>query len=331
MQDSTLDDGRPSQRIRLDYAGVADRAVLDNLSGVVADGERLWTVSDEGRSFHCLDRRGGGYALFREYALDEEIKGLPGQGGDELDLESIDIAEGALWLCGSHCNVRVQPKPKDAPRLKWQIRQRPSRRVLARLEIRDGRLGKAKLAPLDGPRSIRAALAEDRYLRPFINLPGKENGLDIEGVVVFDDEVLLGLRGPILDSMAVIVHLTLNRDLEVKSHRLSFLDLAGLGLRDLIRHDDAILLIAGPVGDAKGPFALHRWRPNQTTNIQKPVRLCGLPANGGKPEGLCLLERNGQPGVLLVYDRTRADESSSNCEADWFDLQSLFRGDATNA
>ncbi|UVK38741.1 DUF3616 domain-containing protein [Mesorhizobium sp. AR10] len=310
--------------MRLDYAEAATEDVLHNLSGVAAGGGLLWTVSDEGRTFECLEAREGGYTLARQYRIDELIASWPGagagKGGAELDLEAVDVAQGALWLCGSHCHVRLASEDDDRDQLRAEIRHRPSRHLLARIALKNDApsLGKVKTAPRKGPCSIRGILTSDPYLQPFLDLPSKENGLDIEGMVVTKDEVLLGLRGPRLDNSAVVVHLRLNKDLEVKSYRLSFLDLGSLAIRDLSPNGSAIFIIAGPMGDAMGPFCLYRWEPEVTPLIQHPEKLYTWPAGSEKPEGLCFLGRNGKPGHLIVYDRPDPSRIDGNAyQADW--------------
>ncbi|MER8626259.1 DUF3616 domain-containing protein [Mesorhizobium sp. M1143] len=183
----------------------------------------MWTVSDEGRTFECLKANEAGYVLAGQYRIDDLIARWPGagekKGGADLDLEAVNVAQGALWLCGSHCHVRLTSEDDDKDQLRSKIRPRPSRHLLARIPLMDDalRLGAVKVVPRKGPGSIRGVLAGDAYLKPFLDLPSKENGLDIEGLIVTESEVLLGLRGPRLDNSAVIVYLSLNKDLEVRA------------------------------------------------------------------------------------------------------------------
>ncbi|HEU0017347.1 MAG TPA: DUF3616 domain-containing protein, partial [Methyloceanibacter sp.] len=83
-----------------------------------------------------------------------------------------------------------------------------------------------------------------------------------------------------------------------------FLDLEGLAVRDLAHFDDKeILVLAGPVGDAPGPFDLYRWRPSNSACAQKPTNLdWPIDPKQEKPEGICRLERNGKSGVIVLYD-----------------------------
>lgn len=326
-------------RIPLDYGSAASTELLENLSGIAVNGDTMWTVSDEGRTIECLKADGDSFVLRQQYRIDQFVEGLPGAPdgddlkGDELDLESIDFHDGVLWLCGSHCDVRKKPKRKSE--LRPEIRSRPSRHFLARIKVKtDGfSFGKMSVAPRSGSGSIRGVLARDPYIGPFIDLPSKENGLDIEGITVSNGETLLGLRGPVLDGFAVVVHLTLSERLSIKEYCLSFLDLAGLAIRDLTLSGGCVLIIAGPVSDADGPFALYEWTGKRSAEIQYPQQIFkwqrdpGEAGSAEKPEGLCRLDRSGKPGHVVVYDRPRADRvSGSMYLADWLPYEAKGTG-----
>ena len=315
-------------KIILDYQGAEGEKLLGNLSGVAAVGDFLWTVSDEGRSLECLKRNGGGYALERQTPLDEIFADLPGKvKADELDLESIDIAEGELWLSGSHCRVRAKPLNDDvkgAPvEPNSRIKDRLSRTLFGRIALdKDGgALGNARALPFEGPGSMRAHLAENPYLAPFLKLPSKENGLDIEGLAVMNNSAFLGLRGPLIDSFAVAVDMAFDSAFRISASSLHFIDLGGLGIRDLARDGGDLLLIAGPVTGAAGPFRLFRWTPQSTPAVQTAQLLFEWRAGQEKPEGLCVTERGGVRGLLLLYDspdKSRVD--GMHYSADWLPL-----------
>ena len=156
-------------------------------------------------------------------------------------------------------------------------------------------------------------------------MPSKENGLDIEGIAIARDHVSLGLRGPILDGFAVIAHLEVDTDLNVKDHYLSFLDLGGLAVRDLCRATGRLVIIAGPMNDAEGPLAIYEWEEMRSKDVQHPRRLYtwqSEPAESGraeKAEGICLLNRNNQDGYAVVYDSPHDDRVvGSRYFGDWF-------------
>ena len=291
-----------SRAVRLDFGAAATVDLLSNLSGVVADGDLLWLVSDEGRSVHCLTAEGDGYIFHRHYRLDDIIDGIPGKKSeDEVDLESVDLFDDKLWLCGSHC--RVRKNPERIGRLNHRIRSRPSRRLLSAVPLAADRLpdGPALSVPGSGKGSLRRILGAASHLEPFIDLPSKENGLDIEGLVCFDGAVFLGLRGPVLDGIAVSVRLELSKKFRAKDSELNFLDLGGLAIRDLTRHGEGLLVLAGPTGDTTGPYRLYRWSPRSTKDIQRPDLVFSWPATRGKPEGICPDPRI-EDALIVVYD-----------------------------
>jgi hypothetical protein len=305
-------------RVALDYGNAGTADLLANVSGVAADGERLWTIADEGRSVECLRPDGnGGFVIESQTALDDVIVDIPGADkGKELDLEAIDFASGVLWLAGSHCRVRKEIEGKDAATS--EVRDRPSRQLLARLDVVGAEYRGGRALPFKGQGSLRGILAKDARLAPFLALPTKENGLDIEGMAVVDNVVRLGLRGPVVDGAAVVVRLEVDDMLERCRHSLALLDLGGLGIRDLCRTEEGFLVLAGPVGKVGGPFRLHHWRDDGSDSLQQPDKVYDWPAGGEKPEGICPLMRQGKPGLLVLYDEPRAGRVTGGIyEADW--------------
>lgn len=297
--------------VLLDYSGAEQVAdVLGNLSGVVAAGDRLWTVSDEGRSFECLEREGAGYRLIAQTRPRDRLSSMP--SGHEADLEGLDLVGDRLWLCGSHCRVRLPREPGGAPVAK--LRDRPSRHLLG--TIAEGGAGRARALPFSGKGSLREALAKDEFLRDFIDLPSKENGLDIEGLAVLGERLFLGLRGPLIDSHAVILEFPLDKDHlpRVGRYRRHFVWLDGLGVRDLASDGGRLLVVAGPVSAAAAPFQLHGWVPGAA---EAPCLGRWREADG-RPEGLCRLECDGRVGMLTVYDGSEGRIDGSLYRADWF-------------
>lgn len=75
--------------------------------------------------------------------------------------------------------------------------------------------------PFIGDGSLRNLFASDEYLTPFLNLPSKENGLDIEGMVVLGDRALFGLRGPVIGGSAVVAEVLIREGLQIDNLRIS--------------------------------------------------------------------------------------------------------------
>jgi hypothetical protein len=101
------------------------------------------------------------------------------------------------------------------------------------------------------------------------------------------------------------------------TYRKHFLDLEGLGIRDLRVWGRDLLLLAGPTMHLDGPFRLYRWRGGARPDGESLAtgkrleRLFDLPSSpgGDHAEGLTLLpyEQGAADRLLVVYERvTRA-------------------------
>jgi len=313
--------------VELDYEGAPrHEKLLENLSTVVAAGDFLWSAADEGRTVECSKRDGGRYRFHRQVELDNVFPDLPGSPKDEADIESIDIAGGRLWICSSHCRVRRKAKREGEVDPGFQLR--PSQCLFGSVELSNhgGALAETgQTLPFIGAGSLRSVLAGDEYLAPFLPLPSKENGLDIEGMVVVDDRVLFGLRGPLVDSFAVVVEVLAADGLRLnnRAYHLHFLDLGGLGIRDLAHFEGDLLVLAGPVGRDQGPYRIYRWLRVRTVEVQsldEPI-LADWTTGAEKPEGMCCVKREGASGILIVYDSPDGGRTVGNVyTADWYRL-----------
>lgn len=308
------------EEVTLDFAGRDPAKDLRSaLSAVAAEGRLLFTGSDEGRGAECFEERSGGYVLKRRLDLGKLFRDMPKKG--EADLEALDFADGRLWLTGSHCVVR--PKRKGAPSQDSFERQ-PSRHLLGSVKIdKTGRARRKSAAalPFTGKRSLRNILKRDPHVRPFVDLPTKENGLDVEGIVVVGGRLYLGLRGPVIATKAVILDMPAKTAFARPGKRMRkhFLDLGGLGVRDLAHRGGDILILAGPVTSTGGPFRLFRWKRKK--DVATLVHEWKLKEEN--PEGICFLERGGRPGVLMLYDSPKERVHGSHYSADWFPLDKV--------
>jgi len=343
-------------RVRLDYGDVDPREkLLISLSAVTEATGFLWTASDEGRTLECLKPDGNrGYALKQQYQLDEIFEGLPGEGEakpPEADIESLSVSNDTwLWICGSHGNVRSgiaktrqesAEGKKTIPRPEPDIMSRPSRCLLGRVKLIDG--GGAieqtgERLPFEGTGSLRALLMNNPHLQPFMGLPAKENGLDIEGITATESgAVFLGMRGPVVAGFAVVIEANADtifkKDVKLITH---FVNLSGLGVRDLSHDGDDILILAGPVGGLDGPFRIYHWKPGRTECVQSAKRLYqspikvrrtkarsaprGIVKQSEHPEGFCWFRRERERGLLVLYDSPdKPTRIKKNCRysADW--------------
>jgi hypothetical protein len=264
-----------------------DAATHTNLSAVRTDGKVVWLAGDETATIERLtandEEKPAEYTDERTFRLADFVD-LPGDDPDEeADIEGIARTGEFLWAVGSHSLRRRQIKdrhvgPKALKRLA-RITGQDNRQILVRIPVvdvdglptlvRESAAGHA--AGLADRDNIRELLRDDEHLAPFLAIPSKDNGLDIEGIAVQGDRVYLGLRGPVLRGWAFVLELrpyvadtdpTRLRLREFEDglpYRKHVLDLDGLGVRDLCPSGDDLLVLAGPTMDLDGPVRVFRW------------------------------------------------------------------------
>ncbi|MFF4617703.1 DUF3616 domain-containing protein [Nonomuraea jabiensis] len=294
--------------LRFDHASRAARTHM-NLSAIRQGSAGLWVAGDETATFEHLTWLGDHFGDQRTYPLADYVD-LPAGPEDEADIEGLARANGYLWLVGSHSLKRRKVKSKDpdkaADRLATVVREE-NRYILTRLPLHDETPGPGTI--LSGRDNLTTHLRDDRHLAPFLELPGKDNGLDVEGIAVVSERIYLGLRGPVLRGWAVLLELRLEEAgrsrLRLREpYRKHFLDLGGLGVRDLCPDGDSLLILAGPTMDLDGPVRIVRWRPRARQGVVPEGELetvIELPhgVRCDHPEGLALLA-DGR--VMVVYD-----------------------------
>ena len=331
-----------------------EKPVRDNLSAVAASGGGFWFGTDEGTLLDRLNKvQDDRYAGHVSFELKEILK-LPVTTGKkrEIDIEGLCVANGRLWLVGSHAAVRdkADPDGDGAPKAieeLTKVKRPPNRWTLAAFELRDdgSNLGPAARLPNDGATTpLLKALAGDPHLAPFLSIPAKDNGFDIEGLAVLGQRVFLGLRGPVLRGWAILLELLVKTDgdrLELKPngpdgkrYRKHFLDLEGCGLRDLalLPGGEELLLLAGPTMALDGTIRLHRWRIPAEERIDTITGENDCPAvmtiphrrSKDRAEGIELLSGAAGSELLVVYDSPHKDrcpgESKVEVDADVFTL-----------
>lgn len=342
----------PPQPVSLQFAKSVVKAHPDlprNLSAVVQTGEDLWLGSDEGTTIERLTRQAD-HAYGDHASIDlAPLLTLPA-ADQELDIEGLAFDGTYLWLTGSHSLKRQKPEggsARDAiERLGTMVRE-TNRYLLGRIPcLRDPSTGRYELHrmapnPRDTAVTLTAAqlfgtartnllmdaVEDDHHLGRFLQVPGKENGFDIEGLAVSGPTLFLGLRGPVLRGWAVVlqiqpcelspVYLSLDPiGPQRQLYRKHFLDLGGLGVRDVRCVGDDLLILAGPSMDLDGHVLLYRWpggaRVTQESVVQRGDLEVVLDFPHGSqvpdhdhPEGVALFEASGRearPGLLIVYD-----------------------------
>jgi hypothetical protein len=342
---------RTANAVRLEFA--PGSLVQANLSGAAFTGEWLWVAGDEAcgldrlRRLDPVGREVLRFGEVRDFPL-ADLLDLPGAAEEEADLEGMAVADGYLWVVGSHGLKRKNAKPdrghaENAKRLA-KLALDGNRRLLACLPIEPDTQGEPSLVrqARDGRRALRLkgdaqtnlltrALADDPHFGPYMVIPGKDNGFDIEGLAVDGRRLLLGLRGPVLRGWSALLEVAVEArgdhlrlvpfDDSGTLIRKHFLQLDGLGVRDLHFSGDDLYILAGPTMVLNGEIRVFKWPAARSLLAanREPIRFeagltesVSLPHGRGtnRAEAICALPpalAGGRPSWLVLYDAPGAD------------------------
>ncbi|SNC76121.1 Protein of unknown function [Hymenobacter gelipurpurascens] len=321
--------------------------VRDGLSAAVITGNNLWVCCDERTTIERLRRTGPrSFGKHCSYKL-ADLVDLPEKATEEVDLEGMGEAENYLWVMGSHSIKRKNAKPED-PNIAKQIGRlakiqvAPNRCLLARIPLvqnaktGDFELLKSAPHPTAPDQKLRAAqlrgdtkgtnellqvLAKDKHIGPMLKVPAKDNGFDVEGLAASPDgRLFLGLRGPVLHGWAIVLEIRPEDhkkgqlrlgQVEGGEHKLykkHFLDLRGMGIREIRQQGTDLLILAGPTMDLDGTIAVYRWRNalfqahDSLTPADQLERLFDVPhlPHLDRAEGMALLS---EQEMLVVFDK----------------------------
>ncbi len=322
-----------------------DDDLIQELSAAALTPEgNLWVSSDEYISIERLSPLGNMvYGEHKSFALADLIDLY--DPNDEVDIEGLAYGSPYLWFTGSHSYKRSKVKGKDVQddieRLS-QLKRDENRYLLGRIPLLGGSLHRtcsdpkqvdqvihaARLQAIGDGNCLTEALKEDSHIGQIVasRLPSKDNGLDIEGLAAQGDRLLLGLRGPVLRGWAIVIDiaveelepgvLTLKPDDDGRLYRKHFLNLNGLGIRELCLQGDDLIVLGGPTMALEGEMRLFRipgmFERSQDSVLDQPADIeviFDLPFTIGSDhaEGLALMPCLGQPeALMIVYDSPNA-------------------------
>jgi len=339
--------------------------IRSELSSVTRTGKNIWLAFDEGSGVHRLTQNREGYGQHTRFPLKDYID-LPAGEEEEIDIEGLAYADHYLWVVGSHSLKRGKPDDVEdsiSERIEdlGKIKNDPNRYTLARIplvpnpetgdyepykshphpEQPEVIMTAAKLKAKEHYSQLSKKLRDDLHLAPYMDLPGKDNGFDIEGIAVKGERLFLGLRGPVLRGYAIIIEIQVKlsgpNQLKLKKtgkdgakYRKHFVHLQGMGIRELAFAEDDLLILAGPTMDADGAISLYRM-PSGPADVEESltynyeleqlfhVSLGHETAYGkDKAEGVTLTDDHK---LLVVYDAPCEERivGESNAYADVFD------------
>jgi hypothetical protein len=283
--------------------------------------------------------RAGNYGEHRRFELASVLPDLPFDKGKEIDIEGLDEDGGYLWLIGSHSKKRKKAEEGKSPQKNrerlGQVEPDPLRHTLARVPLAAGELAKtagsltvARLRNAadggEGDELSGRLRADHEHLSRFWEIPSKDNGIDVEGLAVSGDRIFAGLRGPVLRGWAVVLEFewqdagpgSLAMSGALKKH---FLQLDGLGVRELAIRERDLYILAGPTMDLDGPVSLYLW-PNALDAVAESViskgvlrKVLDVPYGTGDDagrdhaEGIAIVEQGPTTRLLVCYDSPAKD------------------------
>jgi hypothetical protein len=344
------------ERLILDAdCGGEDDPTLD-LSAAARHGDTMFLGSDEGVCIERLSRSEAGWASHQRFSLDAI---LDLEASSEADIEGLAEDDGWLWVLGSHARTRPKIGKGDDDRIDLDafstLKDTRPRCLLARLPLASDPDAPQTMLPVSADGDRRAGMlrqtkrgnrlarmmSDSALLKPFTRIAAKEGGVDLEGIAVAGGRIAIGMRGPVIQTYAVLLEFEI---VAKPSGRLTIagplhkrlLELDGLGIRDLKRDGPDLLILAGPTTGLDGPCAIYRWndwlgdpaRDDRIVRRHRPERIIDLPFGRGDdhPEGLVLVAGpGGEREVVVVCDSPaagRIDAASRSVRCDRFRLPS---------
>ncbi|NJB86566.1 hypothetical protein GGR26_002334 [Lewinella marina] len=333
----------PIRQVRLTFNHRAANIeeIRGQLSTSVVVDQTLFVAYDESSAIERLLEEEGGYGNHETYEL-ADFFDLPDGSEGEMDIEGLAWEEPYLWFTGSMSLKRATPDEDDddqtgaaalgtitVDRNRFSLGRIPCRvnrktgtwTPLHQVTI-DGKKHTAKL--LEGGSDstvLTELLSTDAHLSPFMHIPCKDNGFDIEGLAVHHGRIFIGLRGPVIGGWAVVLEFGVHergdflhldgRGHHDKPYRKHFVKLAGMGIREINidpRTGD-VLLLAGPTMDLDGTISAWCIRggfpEKEVTVCHHPERLYDVTHGGqhaygkDKAEGMAILADGTH---LVIYD-----------------------------
>ena len=232
----------------------------------------------------------------------------------ELDAEGVAFERGSFYVVGSHGRPRhhKDSKKEAANNAKAQATRQIFRVTLDASDV-DMKNGKLVAQPaIKRSTDLAGILQRQPDLSSSFDRELEENGLTIEGIAIRDGRLYVGMRGPVLDADAAVLSVPLSAVFEgqeaaSKLHRLALeKDALGhsRGVRDIVRHANGFLILAGPVNDPPDDreiqptdYSIYEWDGEGRLERRRHIPVFGKKV---KPEALLPLDGDAQRARILV-------------------------------
>ncbi len=329
-------------RVKLCFQDKGEKIIKDMSAIIQTPDGNLWIGSDELLGIEKISPIGEGiFGNHKHFFLGDFVELFNSE--DEIDIEGLSYSNGYIWVTGSHSTKRGKPKGKDEHKdieKLAKIKLDLNRFLIARIPVIKGELVKSYENPELEQEKLTAAslekigdrnilietLKEDEHLGKIISieLPSKDNGLDIEGIAVRDNRIFLGLRGPVLRGWAIILEIEVEEStpgiLKLKhfeevnrTYKKHFIHLDGLGIRDLCWYKNDLIILAGATMTLESLTRVYKLSKilkskGDTIFSQEEGKLeilFDLPSISKTDfaEGITLFPYLGEEnGILVVYD-----------------------------
>lgn len=349
----------PDGHLQIVFTGDTDDKdhPIHDISACVIAGDALFVAGDEAHSIERVTRQGdGSLGNHRSFVLSDYLD--LDQPDEEVDIEGLAVEDGWLWLTGSHSRTRPDPRDEGAEPGTIDLddladlKDTRARCILARIPLEEDQDGHPRPLKSCGDRhaglvrqkkkhgsKLARKLVKDPLLGPTTKLAAKEGGLDIEGLAVTAGRIALGLRGPVIQTYAVILEPRIEPKKSGKLHVAAepckrLVDLNGLGIRDMRVHGRDLWILGGPTQDLDGRCAIFRWDgwvdnpPENATTVRlhEPTHLFDLPVkfNHDHPEGIDFWAcEDGKTRLLVFYDSPNPQRINTNNRTILADLFAL--------
>lgn len=243
---------------------------------------------------------------------------------NEMDIEALAVDGATVYIIGSHSVARRRldedkkykrnrkritagsvAAADDGNKHAWKAATGRDRLVRLTIDAQGNPSGLEET-------SLTGVISALTALKPFQTLPSKENGVDIEAMAIRGGKLHIGFRGPVLRGgytpvLKADFELLAEAEQQIDADDLLFVQLDGLGIRSMTTVSTGFLIVAGPVGDAPGPYQLFHWDgldtiPGKKSPGGKSVLLGEIQTSGGKPEGLVLLEETATDYRIAIVE-----------------------------
>ncbi|MEH0156761.1 DUF3616 domain-containing protein [Limibacter armeniacum] len=344
----------PIERIKLKFKkGIDNLDELRNeISTCIICDNTLFLAYDESSAIERLVWKDGEYKKHKTFEL-EEFFDLPDGKEGEMDIEGLAWEAPFLWVTGSMSLKRSTPDEEDGHKAggkklakvkvdknRFSLGKIPCQfdkkkgiwTPVKKLKVKQGKKAVKQFKPLMLERGksstiLTELLCTDPHLGPFMNIPCKENGFDIEGLAIYGKRIFVGLRGPVLAGWAVIIEFKLHewdgwlqmegRSSKEKPYNKHFVNMAGMGFREI--NIDAksgdLYILAGPTMDLDGTIGAWRikggLKDKPVTVTQNPERLFDIVHGNDKEHGKDKAEGmaiTNEGNYLIVYDNPSKDK-----------------------